>query len=280
MLADRLQLTVLCQMGPMKILYLDHHSCWPGRSNRFILAENSSDICPTPKFLQLQRCPQLSTAEGRTSRCSSCLQPLWTAAKDPGQDRGLKQAATTHGYFDNFYMVLLQDHISIACFTHRHAFLTLFSKHRLFTVVQSTKLCWLDPLFDPLLSELRKNALKETAFQRGLSNAVSPRSSVSHPWAWGRHKPFGRGCSPLCSRPKAAFSSRHPPCCSTTSAWLHPIKSSQQNLPSSVPDSYEKQQTCWVKCKVSSIFIWLIRTAHQMKTKTWFTAELVQVVVA
>lgn len=30
MLADRLQLTVLCQMGPVKILYLDHHSCWPG----------------------------------------------------------------------------------------------------------------------------------------------------------------------------------------------------------------------------------------------------------
>lgn len=30
MLADRLQLTVLCPMGPMKILYLDQHSCWPG----------------------------------------------------------------------------------------------------------------------------------------------------------------------------------------------------------------------------------------------------------
>lgn len=113
------------------------------------------------------------------------------------------------------------------------------------------------------------------------------------PWeaqTWG--KPFGRGRSLRCSPPahpsqEELLHRQSPPlgiipslCRLTTLALLNPKKSSKQNLLSSVPQSDEKQQTCWVKCKVSSIFIWLIRIAHQMKTKKWFTAELVQVVVA
>lgn len=193
-------------------------------------------------------------------------------------------------------MILLQDHITITVYVqHTDTLLTLFSKHRLFTAQPSTKLCGLDPWFGPAPSELWKNAFKETAFKCGLSNAVFPPSFVSLLCACRKHRarasllgePAPLGAPTLPPQPAGAAPQAESAlgiilswCCLTTSALLNPKESSKQNLLSWVPQSSEKQQTCWVKCKVSSIFIWLIRIAHQMKTKKWFTAEPVQVVVA
>lgn len=108
--ADRLQRMVLCQVGPVTILDLDHHSCWLSTSDHFTLMKKSSDIsCPIPKFLQLQRSPKICTAEKRRIPwCSSCLQLLWTGAKHSG----LQQLTTTHEHFDRLEMILLQDHSS------------------------------------------------------------------------------------------------------------------------------------------------------------------------
>lgn len=111
MLADRLQLMVLCQMGPVVTVH-GSPQLLTRQPDCFTLAKKSSDIsCPIPKFLQLQRCPKLCTAE--ILRWSSCLQRLWTAAKASGQDQGLQQATTEHGHFDSFKIIPLQDHISI-----------------------------------------------------------------------------------------------------------------------------------------------------------------------
>lgn len=86
-------------------------------------------------------------------------------------------------------MILLQDYITITVYVqHTDTLLTLFSKQRLFTALQSTKLCGLDPWFGPVPSELWKNAFKETAFKCGLSNAVFPLSFVSLLCACRRHR--------------------------------------------------------------------------------------------
>lgn len=274
MLADRLQLTVLCQMGPMKILYLDHHSCLPGSLIALYLLRILLTSARPPNFYSskdvLSSLQQKAEHHGVAPACSPSELPQRIQGRTEGwskQPRHMGTSRISTWFFcraTSALHVLHTDTLSLRSSP---------STDYLLLCKAQNYADWIHCLIRYFLNWGKMPSKK-------LHSNVSPRSSVSHHWAWGRHKPFGRGRSPLCSRPKAAFSSGHPPCCSTTSAWLHPIKSSQQNLPSSVPDSYEKQQTCWVKCKVSSIFIWLIRTAHQMKTKTWFTAELVQVVVA
>lgn len=91
---------------------------------------------------------------------------------------GLKQASTTHRHFEQFWMILLQDHVSITVrglALHVDTLSLHFPPSTDFTIVQSTKLFWQDPQFGP--SKLRKIPSNK------LHSTWSEQCVFSHPFS-------------------------------------------------------------------------------------------------
>jgi len=105
MLADRLQLMVLCQTGPRIPTAAARPLWWLSTCSEVFWPP-----LPSPQFPTAREVPQAL----RSWRRQTTTPQLLAAAEGSGQGWGLEQATTTRGLFRCFGTILLQDQVSIA----------------------------------------------------------------------------------------------------------------------------------------------------------------------